>query len=61
MSQLLVEGVEVDMKSIKRKRFIFPLELQGFGKNPEEAWADAIEGFTLDPGPYPEDFEIIDE
>lgn len=35
------------------KIYNFPITLSGYGETPEEAWRDAIEGFTLDPGPTP--------
>lgn len=39
------------------KRFIFRIELQGFGRDVQEAWNDAVEHFELDPGPPPEEYE----
>lgn len=41
-------------------RFEFPIRLAGDGDTPEEAWADAVEGFTLDPG-LPGGHEIVEE
>ena len=31
-------------------RYLFQVTLVGSGDNAEAAWADAVEGFTLDPG-----------
>ena len=36
-------------------RFVFTIALQGEGDNEQEAWADATEAFTSDPGDYDED------
>jgi hypothetical protein len=33
-----------------RKRYTFPVTLSGVGKDADEAWHDAVEQFTLDPG-----------
>ena len=44
----------------KRFRFEFDLTIAGYGKNSEEAWRDATEGFSLDPG-GPEDFRMEEE
>ena len=32
-----------------KQRYYFHVSLSGVGSTPEEAWADAIEGFELDP------------
>jgi hypothetical protein len=32
------------------KRYTFPVTLSGVGKDADEAWRDAVEQFTLDPG-----------
>ena len=37
------------------KRFIFTVHLSGYGDTPEEAWDDAVEGFSQDPGNFDED------
>ncbi|MBE3138145.1 MAG: hypothetical protein IMZ43_12260 [Thermoplasmata archaeon] len=39
------------------KRYIFTVGMIGDGNTEQEAWNDAVEGFTLDPGPIPE-YEI---
>lgn len=46
------------------KNYVFDLQLQALGDTPEEAWANAVEAFTMDPGDTPEDFEtedVVDE
>lgn len=42
-------------------RFEFLVRLSGEGETPDEAWEKAVEAFTLDPGPPPEDFTEEDE
>lgn len=39
----------------------FTLTLQGEGKNSDEAWANAVEAFTMDPGPPPTAIPDINE
>lgn len=39
----------------------FTITLAGSGGNLQEAWTDAIEGFTQEPGEIPEDYEEIEE
>ena len=34
--------------------YTFNIVLQGFGDNPQDAWADATEQFAIDPGPCDE-------
>jgi hypothetical protein len=34
--------------------YIFTISLIGSGNNADEAWNDATEGFSLNPGPTPE-------
>ncbi|MFA5790747.1 MAG: hypothetical protein WC976_06775 [Caldisericia bacterium] len=48
---------------VKEKTYHFKVTLVGTGKNSEEAWKDATDGFALDPGPTPEksEYEIIPE
>jgi hypothetical protein len=45
------------------KTYEFKVTLAGSGDNPDEAWLDAVEGFTQDPGPTPEpeDIQEIEE
>ncbi len=38
----------------------FPICLTGIGDTPEEAWHDAVECFTLDPG-HPDEHTIVSE
>ncbi len=38
------------------RRFIFKVELCGIGENPDEAWGNAVEAFSLDPGPPPDEW-----
>jgi hypothetical protein len=42
------------------KRYIFKVYLAGEGKTIDEAWADAVEHFSIDPGPPVEDYVIED-
>ena len=37
------------------KTYEFTITLLGNGKDEDEAWRDAAEGFSLDPGTTPED------
>ena len=39
------------------KRYLFTITFPGVGESPEEAWEEAVEAFSLDPGNY-DDFEI---
>ena len=41
----------------EEQTYTFSLELQGFGTSREEAWAAAVEAFTLDPGIPPDEEE----
>lgn len=41
------------------RKILFTVELQGEGKTIEEAWMDAVESFSLDPGPPPEEHEEV--
>jgi hypothetical protein len=43
------------------KRYIFTIAIQGYGDNEDQAWADAIDAFTVEPGPTPDDADYIDE
>lgn len=42
------------------RRYEFPLTLQGFGLDIEDAWENALEGFVQDPGSVPEEAELIE-
>ena len=42
------------------KTYHFTVVIAGTGRSPEEAWDDAVEGFSLDLGQC-DDYEIIDE
>lgn len=42
-------------------RYLFKVELSGFGNNPSQAWDDAVEGFMQDAGPTPEEYEYEEE
>lgn len=33
-------------------KYLFTIELSGVGDTPDEAWADAVEQFSQDPGLY---------
>lgn len=39
----------------------FPVVLKGEGETVDEAWRNAIEAFTSDPGIPPENHTIVDE
>jgi hypothetical protein len=39
-------------KKLRTYRFFFPIVLSGKGANANEAWKDATEAFSLDPGCY---------
>lgn len=43
------------------KTFFFTVELSGQGDTPEDAWENAVEGFSVDPGPCPDEFSVDDE
>jgi hypothetical protein len=43
-----------------RKKYYFPIKLVGVGEDPEEAWADAVDAFNMDPGVM-EEYEKSDE
>lgn len=62
----------IDTESDKRKvvnrledktygRYIFPITLSGYGKTPDEAWEESIDGFSQEPGEYPEDYNFEEE
>jgi len=40
-------------------KFLFSLNLVGCGKDPDEAWNDAVEAFMLDPG-YAEEYQRVE-
>jgi hypothetical protein len=42
-------------------RYDFTVVLTGRGDTEEEAWLDAVEAFSADPGCPPEDGELVDE
>ena len=42
------------------KRYYFTITLQGEGDTPEDAWEDAVESFTQDPG-EPHVIEDVEE
>lgn len=37
-------------------RYEFTITIGGYGSTPGEAWEDAVEGFTQDPGDTPETY-----
>jgi len=39
----------------------FHITIAGSGNNEDEAWRDAVESFSLDPGPTPELPEEVEE
>ena len=41
----------------KHQHWEFKLTLAGIGRTKDEAWNDAVEGFTQDPGSTPDDSE----
>jgi hypothetical protein len=42
-------------------RIEFTLVIVGEGDNVDEAWEDAVEAFTNDPGEHPDQHEKIDD
>lgn len=42
------------------KRHEFTITLAGYGETPEEAWQDAVEHFSDDPGSTPEEYTTED-
>jgi len=38
----------------EEQTYHFSVTLAGTGDTPEDAWQDAVEGFSMDPGPTPE-------
>ena len=42
-------------------RYEFTVTLSGYGDTPDEAWQDAVEGFTQDSGVTPDPSEYITE
>ena len=43
------------------KRYEFTITLGGYGATPDEAWEDATEGFSQDPGATPDESEYTVE
>jgi len=43
------------------QRYLFTITLSGIGDNPDKAWQDATEQFSLDPGPTPGEDEYTVE
>lgn len=43
------------------KRYEFTITLAGQGETPEEAWQDAVEQFSIDPGSPPDEYIIEDQ
>lgn len=42
------------------KIYTFTIQISGTGYDAEEAWKDACEGFSMDPGICPEEFDEED-
>lgn len=42
-------------------RYLFSIVISGEGNDPNEAWGDACDAFAQDPGPCPEENEILEE
>lgn len=61
MKELLGKMIKEDFEDDVQPRYHFTLTLVGSGDTPEEAWTDAIEGFSMDPGSMPEDFELAEK
>jgi len=40
------------MAKKREREYFFIIELVGTGKDPDEAWRDAVESFMQDPGTY---------
>lgn len=39
------------------KRFLFSIQIQGYGEDADSAWLDATEQFSVYPGPTPAEVE----
>jgi len=44
------------------KGYLFTITISGYGENADEAWQDACEGFSMGPGPTPEEneYELVE-
>ena len=47
---------------MKNNKYLFTVRLIGYGKNPDDAWRDAVEATNLDDDitPDKDDYEIIE-
>jgi len=43
------------------KRYEFTITLGGYGETPDQAWEDATEGFSLEPGETPSEYQVEEE
>jgi len=43
------------------KRYEFTITIAANSETPEEAWREAVEAFSMDPGSMPEDYEVEEE
>ena len=57
--QILAAEKELELLK-QQKKYYFPMKLVGYGKDEEEAWGDAVDGFSSDPG-IMDEFEEADE
>jgi len=54
-------GVKPKASECGEGHYTFSVGLSGHGKNADEAWQDACEGFSQDPGATPDEFEFEPE
>jgi hypothetical protein len=43
------------------RRYVFKVEIQGYGSTPDQAYGDAVDSLYAEPGPTPEEFQEFDE
>lgn len=60
IKQLKELGFIEEPEEPEQKKFYFPVKLVGYGKDEEQAWEDAVDGFSSEPGPMDE-FKEADE
>jgi len=46
---------------MKMNRYEFKVWLSGYGETIDEAWEDACEGFSLDPGSPPDEMTVEED
>ena len=46
------------MSELCEKTYLFTITLSGTGETSDDAWNNACESFSLEPGPTPEEYEV---